>query len=55
MQINATRARYEKLGCICVEFRTYYMNHQSEIGIEIKKARLKGHCQIECNTENRSN
>ena len=42
MQINATRARYEKLGCICVEFRTYYMNHQSEIGIEIKKARLKG-------------
>jgi len=26
---------YEKLGCICVEFWTHFMNHQSEIGIEI--------------------
>ena len=33
---------YEKLGCICVEFWRHFMNHQSEMGIEIKKARLKG-------------
>ena len=32
---------YEKLGCICVEFWTHFMNHQSEIGIEIKKASLR--------------
>ena len=33
---------YEKLGCICVEFWRHFMNHQSEMGIEIKKARLEG-------------
>ena len=33
---------YKKLGCICVEFWTHSINHQSEIGIEIKKARVKG-------------
>ena len=33
---------YEKLGCICVEFWTHFMNHQSEIGIEIKKVMLNG-------------
>ena len=28
---------YEKLGCICVEFWTHFINHQSEICIEIKR------------------
>ena len=33
---------YEELGYICVEFWTHFINHQIEIGIEIKKARLTG-------------
>ena len=33
---------FEKLGCICVEFRTHFMNHQSRRGIERLGAKLDG-------------
>ena len=33
---------FEKLNCICVEFRTHFMNHQSRRGIERLGAKLDG-------------
>ena len=33
---------FEKLNCICVEFRTHFMNHQSRAGIERLGAKLDG-------------
>ena len=33
---------FEKLHCICVEFRTHFMNHQSRRGIERLGAKLDG-------------
>ena len=33
---------FEKLKCICVEFRTHFMNHQSRRGIERLGAKLDG-------------
>jgi RimJ/RimL family protein N-acetyltransferase len=33
---------FEKLGCIAVEFRTHFMNHQSRGGIERLGAKLDG-------------
>ena len=33
---------FENLGCICVEFRTHFMNHQSRRGIERLGAKLDG-------------
>ena len=33
---------FEKLGCICVEFRTHLMNHQSRGGSERLGAKLDG-------------
>ena len=33
---------FEKLDCICVEFRTHFMNHQSRRGIERLGAKLDG-------------
>ena len=33
---------FEKLNCICVEFRTHFMNHQSRKGIERLGAKLDG-------------
>lgn len=36
------RHAFEKLGCIAVEFRTHFFNHQSRRGIERLGARLDG-------------
>ncbi len=33
---------FESLGCICVEFRTHFLNHQSRRGIERLGAKLDG-------------
>ena len=33
---------FEELKCICVEFRTHFMNHQSRRGIERLGAKLDG-------------
>ena len=33
---------FERLDCICVEFRTHFMNHQSRRGIERLGAKLDG-------------
>jgi RimJ/RimL family protein N-acetyltransferase len=33
---------FEKLNCICVEFRTHFLNHQSRRGIERLGAKLDG-------------
>ena len=33
---------FERLDCICVEFRTHFMNHQSREGIERLGAKLDG-------------
>ena len=33
---------FERLGCICVEFRTHFMNYQSRRGIERLGAKLDG-------------
>ena len=33
---------FERLDCICVEFRTHFMNHQSRKGIERLGAKLDG-------------
>ena len=33
---------FEELNCICVEFRTHFMNHQSRRGIERLGAKLDG-------------
>ena len=33
---------FERLDCICVEFRTHFMNHQSRKGIERLRAKLDG-------------
>ena len=33
---------FEKLGCICIEFRAHFMNYQSRRGIERLGAKLDG-------------
>ena len=33
---------FERLNCICVEFRTHFLNHQSRRGIERLGAKLDG-------------
>ena len=33
---------FEKLNCICIEFRTHFLNHQSRRGIETLGPKLDG-------------
>lgn len=43
---------FEELGCIAVEFRTHFLNHQSRRAIERLGARLDGILRAHCVMEN---
>ena len=46
---------FEILNCICVEFRTHFMNHQSRKGIERLGAKLDGILRSNAIQKNGSN